>query len=221
MVGLKIALQFCLGAWAHCFQENCSHSFLKRQDFGRRVWLRILFLDLTETPEAIIASLLDSLWNTVLHMCVSKPIWLLFPATEPVGRKVGVGTFLKPKYTRIILWYCLNHRLDLVVGDAINEMFLNLGRGRMPLRCLNSCIDITQCSTAECERGFSFMNIVVYIDARNRLLHKNSDHVIPVVIKNSWSSPLTVEPKQYVLSWLRTHRSSQTRDEVPLLKQRS
>ena len=41
-----------------------------------------------------------------------------------LGRKAGVGTLLKLKYAyaRIILWHCLNHRLELAVGDAMKEV---------------------------------------------------------------------------------------------------
>ena len=52
----------------------------------------------------------------------------------------------------------------------------------MPLhvRCLKSCIDVIPCSTAECERGFSCMNIV-YTDLRNPLLVSNVS--FPLFIK--------------------------------------
>ena len=39
-----------------------------------------------------------------------------------LGRKAGVGTLVKLKYPRIILWHCLNHRLELAVGDAVKEV---------------------------------------------------------------------------------------------------
>lgn len=38
------------------------------------------------------------------------------------GRKAEVGTPLKQQLDRIVLWHCLNHRLELAVGDAINEV---------------------------------------------------------------------------------------------------
>ena len=34
------------------------------------------------------------------------------------GTKSGVGKLLKDKFPDIILWHCLNHRLELDVGNA-------------------------------------------------------------------------------------------------------
>ena len=38
-----------------------------------------------------------------------------------LGRKAGVGTLLKLKYPKIVLWHCLNHRLELAVSDAMKD----------------------------------------------------------------------------------------------------
>ena len=35
-----------------------------------------------------------------------------------LGTKSRVGKLLKDKFSDIILWHCLNHRLELVVGNA-------------------------------------------------------------------------------------------------------
>jgi len=40
-----------------------------------------------------------------------------------LGKKSGVGQRLLEKYPRIILWHCLNHQLELSVGDAISEVY--------------------------------------------------------------------------------------------------
>ena len=37
-----------------------------------------------------------------------------------LGVKSGVGTTLKNDYPSIVLWHCLNHRLELSVNDAID-----------------------------------------------------------------------------------------------------
>ena len=43
-------------------------------------------------------------------------------ASVMLGVKNGVGTQLKNDYHSIILWHCLNHRLELGVSDAIEEI---------------------------------------------------------------------------------------------------
>lgn len=37
-----------------------------------------------------------------------------------LGKLSGVGVRLKAIYQKILLWHCLNHRLELAVGDAID-----------------------------------------------------------------------------------------------------
>lgn len=43
-------------------------------------------------------------------------------ASVMLGRKSGVATRLAHKYPNVITWHCLNHRLELSVGDAISEV---------------------------------------------------------------------------------------------------
>ena len=43
-------------------------------------------------------------------------------ASVMLGCKSGVGTLLKKDYPPIILWHCLNHRLELAVYDSINAV---------------------------------------------------------------------------------------------------
>ena len=38
-----------------------------------------------------------------------------------LGKKSGVGSQLKQNYPNIVTWHCLNHRLELAVGDVIND----------------------------------------------------------------------------------------------------
>ena len=40
-------------------------------------------------------------------------------ASVMLGTKSGVGKLLKDKFPDIILWHCLNHRLELAVGIAL------------------------------------------------------------------------------------------------------
>lgn len=40
-------------------------------------------------------------------------------ASVMLGSKSGVGTLIKKDFPNIFLWHCLNHRLELAVGDAL------------------------------------------------------------------------------------------------------
>jgi hypothetical protein len=42
-------------------------------------------------------------------------------ASVMLGKKAGVATKLQLRYPRITAWHCLNHRLELSVGDAIKS----------------------------------------------------------------------------------------------------
>jgi len=39
-----------------------------------------------------------------------------------LGKSSGVGTRLKAKFPNVVLWHCLNHRLELAVGDSIKAV---------------------------------------------------------------------------------------------------
>jgi len=39
-----------------------------------------------------------------------------------LGRNSGVGTRRKNDYLNIILWHCLNHHLELILNDSVNDI---------------------------------------------------------------------------------------------------
>jgi len=43
-------------------------------------------------------------------------------ASVMTGKTSGVGTVLKQKYPQLILWHCLDHRLELAVSDAMGDV---------------------------------------------------------------------------------------------------
>ena len=43
-------------------------------------------------------------------------------ASLMLGRNSGVGTRLKNDYPNVILWHCLNHRLQLILDDSVNDI---------------------------------------------------------------------------------------------------
>ena len=73
------------------------------------------------------------------------------------------------------------------------------------LKRLRNCIHTFPCSTAECERGFSLMNLIS-TDLRARLLISNISNIMFINVNgpplNQWN------PESYVKSWLASHRSA-------------
>ncbi|KAI4810934.1 hypothetical protein KUCAC02_013861 [Chaenocephalus aceratus] len=73
------------------------------------------------------------------------------------------------------------------------------------LKPLIRCMQTIPCSTAECERGFSLMNNIC-TDKRSTLLLSNVSHLMMISINGP---PVTLfEPRKYVTTWLRSHRSA-------------
>jgi len=61
------------------------------------------------------------------------------------------------------------------------------------------------CSSSECERGFSNMNLILN-DRRNRLLIENVSNLLFIKMHGP---PLNIfNPENYVITWLQTHRSA-------------
>ncbi|XP_076039002.1 E3 SUMO-protein ligase KIAA1586-like [Oratosquilla oratoria] len=88
-----------------------------------------IFFDLVELEgqgaEQIYASLLKSLHdggfdneylrNNLIAFCSDG-------ASVMLGRNSGVGIRLRNDYPNIVLWHCLNHRLQLVLDDSVNDI---------------------------------------------------------------------------------------------------
>jgi hypothetical protein len=88
-----------------------------------------VFLDLVElenqTATAICASLLHCLELHGFSDSYLKDNFVGFVsdgASVMLGKKSGVARLILNKYPNIIVWHCLNHRLELAVSDAINEV---------------------------------------------------------------------------------------------------
>ncbi|KAF3856793.1 hypothetical protein F7725_017516 [Dissostichus mawsoni] len=73
------------------------------------------------------------------------------------------------------------------------------------LKPLIQCMKTIPCSTAECERGFSLMNNIC-TDRRSTLLLSNVSNMMMISLNGP---PVTLfEPRKYVTTWLRSHRSA-------------
>jgi len=88
-----------------------------------------IFFDLCELQcqdsENIEKELLNTLYKHGLNEEYLKENWIAI-ATDGVsvmvGRHSGVVTRLKQKFPKLFAWHCLNHRLELSVGDTIKEV---------------------------------------------------------------------------------------------------
>ncbi|UYV76696.1 K02A2.6-like, partial [Cordylochernes scorpioides] len=88
-----------------------------------------IFFDLCELQcqdsENIEKELLNTLYKHGLNEEYLKENWIAIAtdgAGVMVGRHSGVVTRLKQKFPKLFAWHCLNHRLELSVGDTIKEV---------------------------------------------------------------------------------------------------
>ena len=89
----------------------------------------VIFLDLVElesqSAENITKSLPQCLqtWGLDEHFIQANLIaFACDGASAMLGRKSGVATRLQQMYPNLIVWYCLNHRLELAVGDTVKHV---------------------------------------------------------------------------------------------------
>ena len=102
---------------------------------------------------------------------------------------------------------CTRFSLPRVLTVNAFRDYVDGGGRRMPadLKPLVNCTRIIPCSTAECERGFSHMNIIVS-DTRSKLL---VSHVSSLMFIKLHGPPLrSWNPTRYAKTWLRKHRSA-------------
>lgn len=88
-----------------------------------------IFLDLLElvsqTAENIENQLVDCLKNSDFYENYLKHNWISFVsdgASVLLGKKNGVAKRLKDRYPLIFSLHCMNHRLELAVGDSIIDI---------------------------------------------------------------------------------------------------
>lgn len=88
-----------------------------------------IFLDLVElksqTASNIVSQLIECLYTSGFTENFLVEHWVLFVtdgASVLLGKRNGVAIRLKEKYPLIFSWHCLNHRLELAVGDTLNDI---------------------------------------------------------------------------------------------------
>ncbi|KAG7171321.1 General transcription factor IIH subunit 1-like [Homarus americanus] len=88
-----------------------------------------MFLDLIELPDQKAATIAKHLMNCLnnhgfddSYLKQNLVAFASDGASIMLGVKSGVATILKEHYPDVIIWHCLNHRLELAVGDSVTEV---------------------------------------------------------------------------------------------------
>lgn len=88
-----------------------------------------LFLDIIELDnqgaECIFTTLMECLdmYGFTLHVLAEKLICFASDgASVMLGSRSGVATRILEVFPNVIIWHCMNHRLELAVNDVINEV---------------------------------------------------------------------------------------------------
>lgn len=150
-----------------------------------------------------IASICNNLRNRLLEtndLSVIKDISILDKSTWPVSVNIRYG---EEEIKRLCKRFMLNK------NDALNGFRIYIDEDKYPkdiIPELNNCVNTFPCSTAECERGFSLLNLIC-TDLRCKLTINN---IANLMFLNINGPPLQLwNPKPYVKSWLlNQHRSA-------------
>ena len=97
---------------------------IENKDFSPTIFLDLVELD-NQVAEQIYNTMLDSLNSAGFSNEYLKQNLIGFcldGASVMLGRNFGVGTRLQENLPKIIIWHCLNHRLQLVLDDSVNEI---------------------------------------------------------------------------------------------------
>ena len=88
-----------------------------------------VFLELIELPnqraDTIVQHLLKCLSSHGFDYAYLRKHLVAFAsdgASVMLGRKSGVAKQLSERYPNILTWHCLNHRLELAVGDTVSDV---------------------------------------------------------------------------------------------------
>ena len=88
-----------------------------------------VFLDICELPGQDAQSICDCIVNTLAKYSFDKEYlvknliaFTCDGASVLLGVKSGVGKRLKDQFPALVIWHCMNHRLELAVSDAIKSI---------------------------------------------------------------------------------------------------
>lgn len=150
-----------------------------------------------------ITSICNNLKSRLLEdtndLSLMKDITVLDKSTWPVDIDIRYG---EEEVKRLCKRFMLNK------NNAISGLRVYIDEDKYPQDVfpeLNNCIKTFPCSTAECERGFSVLNLIC-TDLRSTLSITNISNLMLININGP---PLKLwSPESYVKSWLVQHRSA-------------
>ena len=100
--------------------------FLKVEDFFSPPTIFVALVELEkQDAETICCSVLETLNNigfTNNYLQKNLVGFCSDGASVMLGRKSGMSTRITNQFPNIIIWHCLNHRIQLVLDDAINSV---------------------------------------------------------------------------------------------------
>ena len=107
-------------------KDSCLVVYIRSNINGSAVNIFLSIIELSgQDTNSICKSLLDLLESNGIDDKYLERNLIAFTsdgASVMMGAIKGVGTILKSKYPQIVLWHCLNHRLELAVSDTIKAV---------------------------------------------------------------------------------------------------
>ena len=97
---------------------------IENEDFSPTIFFDLVELE-SQGAEQIYNTMLDSLNSAGFSNEYLKQNLIGFcsdGASVMLGRNSGVGTRFQENFPKIVIWYCLNHRLQLVLDDSVNDI---------------------------------------------------------------------------------------------------
>ena len=138
-VGSTLQSRFLARKWSIALQRACVQRYVNESKQSCVIsYIRSVvcddkpvnvFLDICELPGQDTQSICDCIANTLAKYSFDKEylvknlIAFTFDgASVMLGVKSGVGKRLKDQFPALVLWYCMNHRLELAVSDAVKSI---------------------------------------------------------------------------------------------------
>ena len=97
---------------------------IENEDFSPTIFFDLVELE-SQVAERIYNTVLDSLNSAGFSNEYLKQNLIGFcsdGASVMLGRNSGVGTRLQENFPKIVIWHCLNHQLQLVLDNSVNDI---------------------------------------------------------------------------------------------------
>jgi hypothetical protein len=189
------------------------HFTFATQAVEKMSFKNVSLTDLASVPKIDEAKLLDSLISNLSSRLLenSDEFVEILDNSKVLQHenwpKVRDGDELSIRHgEREIKSLCNKFRLDSTVAVAsMREYIFDKTIMPKPIKEIKKCVETLACGTAECERGFSAMNLIV-TDLRSLLTIKNVNSLMWIKINGP---PVRLfDPQKYLRKWLNRHRDA-------------